>query len=103
MTRRFLFCAGLDPATAPRFRVFAGVHCEQSLYFTGVHDETIWRTTHKNVPGRLVYDPVHLYQDLGEFVLGRSVYTASAAVESLRQYFCLAGTHVRLYDRYAIS
>ena len=83
MTRRFLFCAGLDPAAAPRFRVFAGVHCEQSLYFAGVYDETVWWTTHTNVPSRLVHDLVHFHQDLGQFVFGSSIYSASIGVESL--------------------
>ena len=66
---------GTVPFTIIRFRVFARVHCEQSLHITGIYVETFRRATNTNVFGRFIHDTLCLYQDLSQFVLWRTIYT----------------------------
>ena len=48
------FFPGSGTATIARFRVFACVHCEQSLYITRIYDETIRWQADTDVPGFII-------------------------------------------------
>ena len=94
----FLF-SGPGTSTIVRFRVFASVHCEQSMYFTRIYDETLWWTKNSNVFGCFVYDFICFHENFSQPLFRRFIYTTSFTLEPLPQYIFTPCFDSNLYYR----
>ena len=92
------FFSGIGTATIIRFCVFACLHCEQSLHFTRIYDETFWWTTDTNVPGIIIFDSIHFYQNFCQFIFRSFVYSASPSLEFIHEYLCTFDLDMYMYN-----
>ena len=93
------FFLGSGTATIARFRVFARVHCEQSLYITRIYDETVRWQADTDVPGFIIIDTLHFHENFRQFVFGCPVYSASPSLEFIHGYFCTPDPDLHMHDR----
>ena len=98
MVYLYVLFSGIGATTIIRFCVFACLHCEQSLHFTRIYDETFWWTTNPNVPGIIIFDSIHFYQNFRQFIFRSFVYSASPSLEFIHEYFCTFDPDMYMYN-----